>query len=110
MVPKLSASKYILKLMSPVNPDTSLIVFENLTYAVLKSSTLPTPAIDLVDPEPTIDPSIPPYIDIPDFKGYVRDGDWFRYYYENIGTITEQHSELFNGKQEINPLIHFHIK
>jgi hypothetical protein len=35
-------------------------------------------------------------------KQYVRDGDWFRYYYENIGTITEQHSELFNGKQEIN--------
>ncbi len=36
-------------------------------------------------------------------KQYVKDGDWFRYYYEDIGQITEQHSELFNGKQEINP-------
>ena len=45
------------------------------------------------------------YIDIPDLdtKKYVKDGDFFRYYYEDLGCITEQHSELFDGKQEINP-------
>ncbi len=45
------------------------------------------------------------WIETPDLdtKQYLKDGDWFRYYYEDIGTITEQHSELFHGKQEINP-------
>jgi len=36
-------------------------------------------------------------------KQYVRDGDWFRWYTEEFGCISEQHNQLFDGKREINP-------
>lgn len=36
-------------------------------------------------------------------KQYVKDGEWFRLYSDDIGTCTSQHSELFDGKIEIHP-------
>lgn len=43
------------------------------------------------------------WIETPDLKQYVKDGDWFRKYNEDLGSVTYRHLELSDGKIEINP-------